>query len=297
MKIEKREKRIDELEEIGEAKSEIKFLRSVCQQLEEKVKLQNIALNTSTNSTAITDSNGDIIWVNNAFTKLTGYTLEESIGQNPRILKSGLHSKEFYKDIWETISSGIKWTGEITNKKKNGSLYHEKITIYPVHNNDKIITNYVASKQDITGQRLTDDALNESYIKYEELAYIFNQSPAIGFLWSENDSGIVEFVTDNIKQWDYTPEDFYSQKLGFADIIYENDRTNILANISQKISNGNEKIKQQFRVVTKNGEIRWVDSHMQVRLGENDSDTHLQGVVLDITERIKGSIRTINAGR
>ena len=287
MKIETRLKSIDELEEIGEAKSEIKFLRSVCQQLEEKIKLQNIALNTSTNSTAITDSNGDIIWVNNAFTKLTGYTLEESIGQNPRILKSGVHSKEFYKDIWETISSGKEWTGEITNKKKNGSLYHEKITIYPVHNNDKIITNYVASKQDITGQRLTDDALNESYIKYEELAYIFNQSPAIGFLWSENDSGVVEFVTDNIKQWDYTPEDFYSQKLGFADIIYENDRTNILANISQKISNGNEKIKQQFRVVTKNGEIRWVDSHMQVRLGENDSDTHLQGVVLDITERIK----------
>ena len=287
MKIETRLKSIDELEEIGEAKSEIKFLRSVCQQLEEKIKLQNIALNTSTNSTAITDSNGDIIWVNNAFTKLTGYTLEESIGQNPRILKSGVHSKEFYKDIWETISSGKEWTGEITNKKKNGSLYHEKITIYPVHNNDKIITNYVASKQDITGQRLTDDALNESYIKYEELAYIFNQSPAIGFLWSESDSGTVEFVTDNIKQWDYTPEDFYSQKLGFADIIYENDRTDILAKISQKISNGNEKIKQQFRVVTKNGEIRWVDSHMQVRLGENDSDTHLQGVVLDITERIK----------
>ena len=287
MNTEPRVKNLDELEEIGKAKSEIKFLQSVCQKLEEKIKLQNIALNTSSNSTAITDTNGNIIWVNNAFTKLTGYTLEESIGQNPRILKSGVHPKKFYKEMWQTISSGKKWKGEITNKKKNGTLYHEKITIYPVLNTDKKITNYVASKQDITGQRLTDAALDESYIKYEELAYIFNQSPAIGFLWSDGDSGTVEFVTDNIKQWNYTPEDFYSQELGFPDIIYEEDRSNVLSKISQKITNGNEQIKQQFRVVTKNGKIRWVDSHMQVRLGENDSVTHLQGVVLDITDRKK----------
>jgi PAS domain S-box-containing protein len=280
-------KSIGELEEIGKAKAEINYLNSVSCRLEEKIKLQNIALNTATNSTAITDQNGSIIWVNNAFTKLTGYSLEESIGQNPRILKSGVHTKKFYKDLWKTISSGKEWKSEITNKKKDGTLYHEKITIYPVLNSKQEITNYIASKQDITGQKLTDAALDESYIKYEELAYIFNQSPAIGFLWLEDESRTVEFVTDNIKQWNYTPEDFYSQRIAFADIIYENDRAEVLTKISAKISNGKERIKQQYRIVTKEGEIRWVDSHMHVRLGENDSVTHLQGVVLDITERKK----------
>ncbi len=75
--------------------------------------------------------------------------------------------------------------------------------------------------------------------------------------------------------------------MAFADIIYENDRANVLTKISNKISSGKERIKQHYRIITKDGEIRWVDSHMHVRLGENDSVTHLQGVVLDVTERKK----------
>ncbi len=220
MNRETRTKSIDELEEIGKAKAEINYLNSVSRQLEEKIKLQNIALNTSTNSTAITDQNGNIIWVNDAFTKLTGYSLEESIGQNPRILKSGVHSKKFYKDLWKTISSGKEWKGEITNKKKDGTLYHEKITIYPVLNSKQEITNYIASKQDITGQKLTDAALDESYIKYEELAYIFNQSPAIGFLWLEDESRTVEFVTDNIKAVELYSRGFLLTKNWLLQILF-----------------------------------------------------------------------------
>ena len=278
-------KTIDELEESGQTQAEIKHLRASNLELEEKIKLQKIALNTSRCSTMITDSETNIIWVNDAFSKLTGYSFDEAIGKNPKILKSGAHTKKFYSDLWKTLKSGKAWTGEITNKKKNGTLYDEKITITPVLNNQKKTTHYIAVKQDVTGRKKSDEALSESYIKYEELAYIFNQSPAIGFLWLEDESRTVEFVTENVKQWNYTPEDFYSQKLGFADIIYDLDKAIVLKQISKKLKAGKESLKQHYRIITKDGEIRWVDSHLYVRLGENDSVTHLQGVILDVTER------------
>lgn len=255
--------------------------------LENRLRLKESLLSSSLNSTLITDSDGLITWVNKAFEELTGYTAEEVINKNPRFLKSGLHDDKFYKNLWDTISSGNVWKGEITNKKKDGTLYFEKIEISPVRNNLGEIIHYVAIKQDITGQKKTDKALNDSYIKYEELAYIFNQSPAVGFSWSEDDTHFVEFVTENIKQWEYTPEDFYSQKFTFEDIIYEEDKEKILTDLRLKIDSGAEKVKQQYRIVTKSGEIRWVDSHFHVRLAENNLVTHLQGVVLDVTERKK----------
>jgi PAS domain S-box-containing protein len=278
-------KRINNPDKIISLQQEIAQLKNESKVLKEQLNLQNLALNVSQNSTVITDNRGSIIWVNKAFTNLTGYTFEEAINKNPRILKSGIHSTEFYKNLWDTINSGNAWSGEITNKKKNGSIYHEKLLISPVVDANNNITNFIATKQDITLKKHTDDTLNDLYIKYEELAYIFNQSPAIGFLWSADKNKTVEFVTDNIKQWGYVPEDFYSNNLTFADLIFEEDKDRVLNNLDNKIKSGKERLKQHYRIVTKDGEVRWVDSHLYVRLGENDTVTHLQGVVLDVTDK------------
>ncbi len=278
---------LDRSDPIHELNEEIEQLKFKSIKLEEKVDLQDLALNQIPNSIIITDNRGKIIWINNAFSKLTGYSKEEILNKSLRILKSGKHGIEFYTDLWNTITNGKIWKGEIINRKKNGSLYREKMIITPILNKNKTITNFISTTEDITKQKKTDEALNESYIKYEELAYIFNQSPAIGFLWSENEERTVEFVTDNIKQWGYTPEEFYSQRLAFSDIIYEDDKQNVLRELKEKIEIGKERLKQHYRVITKSGEIRWIDSHLYARLGENDSVTHLQGVVLDVTEKKK----------
>jgi PAS domain S-box-containing protein len=278
---------LDQSDPSFEINEEIERLKIKSIKLEEKLVLKNLALNSSAYSTIITDNKGKIIWVNNAFSKITGYSFEETINKNPRILKSGKHSKKFYTDLWNTIANGEIWKGEIINRKKDGTIYYEKVSIFPVLDISNKITNYISTKEDITEQKKVDNALNESYIKYEELAYIFNQSPAIGFLWSENEERTVEFVTDNIKQWGYTPEEFYSQKLAFSDIIYEDDKLHVMNELSIKIEAGKERLKQHYRVITKAGEIRWIDSHLYARLGENNSVTHLQGVVLDVTEKKK----------
>lgn len=278
-------KKSDNPYKINSLQLEIAQLKSEAKRLKEQLNLQNLALNASQNSTVITDKRGSIIWVNKAFTELTGYSFNEAINKNPRILKSGIHSNEFYKNLWKTITSGKVWKGEISNKKKNGTIYHEKLSITPVKDKKDNITNFIATKQDITSKKLVDANLNNLYIKHEELAYIFNQSPAIGFLWSADNNKTVEFVTDNIKQWGYVPEDFYSNNLTFSDLIYEEDKDTALRNLDNKIKAGKERLKQHYRIVTKDGEVRWADSHLYARLGENDRITHLQGVILDVTDK------------
>ncbi|WP_372905505.1 PAS domain S-box protein [Rhodohalobacter sp.] len=111
------------------------------------------ALEQTPASIVITDVNGEIVYVNKFFTELTGYTFEEALGKNPRILKSGYQSDEFYRKLWKTIISGKIWKGELLNKKKDGTLYWEKATIKPITDKDGKITNYLAVKQDVTEEK------------------------------------------------------------------------------------------------------------------------------------------------
>lgn len=121
---------------------------------QERINEEHHRLTTAIEQTAdtvvITDRNGRIQYVNPAFEKLTGYSQAEAIGINPRILKSGLHSSEFYKNMWDTISSGKVWKGRICNKRKDGTFFTEDARISPVLSSNSEIQNYVAVKQDIT---------------------------------------------------------------------------------------------------------------------------------------------------
>ena len=120
---------------------------------ESNLRLQTAALEAAANAIVITDSNGTIQWVNQAFTDLTGYAREESIGQNPRMLKSWEHDQPIYENLWSTIQSGRVWNGEIKNRKKDGSLYSEEMTITPVRSASGEITNFIAIKQDVSEKK------------------------------------------------------------------------------------------------------------------------------------------------
>src|ERR1035441_10486244 len=120
---------------------------------EESLRLQSAALEAAANAIVITDLNGTIQSVNPAFTALTGYTAQEAVGQNPRVLKSGKQDEAFYRNLWQTISSGQVWSGELTNRRKDGSFYAEEMTITPMRNADGVIARYIAIKQDITGRK------------------------------------------------------------------------------------------------------------------------------------------------
>ena len=130
---------------------------------ESELRKLSLAIEASRATVVIADREGTIEYANPAFSRVTGYTVEEAVGQNPRVLKSGVHSKEFYEEMWATILGGEVWEGQLCNKKKDGQLYWESVSISPVRNREGEIAHFVAVKEDITEKRRLDEALKHQY--------------------------------------------------------------------------------------------------------------------------------------
>ena len=140
---------------------------------EEQLRKLSLAVEQSPVSIVITDTKGAIEYVNPKFTEVTGYTMQESIGKNPRILKSGKTSAEDYEKLWRTILAGNEWQGEFHNKKKNGEFFWEMASISPLKNRDNAILNFVAVKEDITERKRAEQTLRETT---EKLQLIFDNA-------------------------------------------------------------------------------------------------------------------------
>lgn len=134
---------------------------TIRKEAEEQLRLQSVALESAANGIVITDRNGNIQWVNPAFTKMTGYNADEVHGKNPRILKSGLVSQNIYSDLWKTILSGNVWHGELINRRKDGTIITEEQTIAPVRDSIGHIIHFIAIKQDITERKHAEEALSK----------------------------------------------------------------------------------------------------------------------------------------
>ena len=131
-------------------------------QMEQRLQLVTAALQSAANAVVLTDTSGSILWTNTAFTTMTGYTADEAKGQNPRILKSGVHPEALYKDMWNTLLKGHVWHGEVVNRRKDATLYTEEMSITPVLDDIGVITHFIAIKQDVTQQRKLERQLRQS---------------------------------------------------------------------------------------------------------------------------------------
>ena len=120
------------------------------------------AIDQAAEAVVVTNAGGAIQYVNPAFERITGYSREEAIGQNPRILKSGEHDESFYKEMWDTLRRGDAWSGQIVNKRRDGTLYTEDAVISPVRNTAGLIQNFVAVKRDVTREVQLEEQLRES---------------------------------------------------------------------------------------------------------------------------------------
>jgi PAS domain S-box-containing protein len=112
------------------------------------------AVTHAADAVVITDAEGVIEYANPAFEKISGYSLDEVRGKNPRVLKSGLHDREFYEELWKTIKAGQVWRGHVVNRKKDGSMYDEEMTISPIADTSGAIVNFVAVKRDVTREAI-----------------------------------------------------------------------------------------------------------------------------------------------
>lgn len=147
-------------------------------QAERRLRLQSAALESAANAIVITNRFGRISWVNPAFTRLTGYTLDEAAGQTMRLLKSGQHAAAFYKQMWDTILAGQVWHGELVNRRQDGSLYVEEQTITPVRGERGEISHFVCIKQDITQRKQLEKLAQLEQARLSSVVQI-SQYPAL----------------------------------------------------------------------------------------------------------------------
>ncbi len=181
-------------------------VENISQQLEseQQISLQASALDAAANAIIITDSEGQTVWINQAFSDLTGYESAEILGQNPRILRSGQQDADFYSSMWKAISSGMVWQGEMVNKRKNGSIYKERMTITPLRNDQDQISHYIAIKEDITVYLESRDLLQRRLSEVNVL-----NSIAVAGIEETDEDQLITRITSIIGEL------FYNDHFGF----------------------------------------------------------------------------------
>jgi len=126
---------------------------------EQQLRLQGVALEAAANAIVITDLAGNVLWANPAFARLTGYPVHEVLGQNPRLLKSGVQDEAFYRHMWDIILAGEVWHAEVVNRRRDGSFYTEEMTITPIKDAEGRISHFVAIKQDVSERKRVQQEL------------------------------------------------------------------------------------------------------------------------------------------
>jgi len=238
-----------------------------------------VAIEQSHATVLITNRAGKIEYTNPQFTKLTGYTFEEAKGKTPRVLKSGKTSKDTYENLWTTIINGEVWKGEFLNKKKDGTEFWEKAIISPVFNNEKIITNYIAIKEDITELKKAEQIIKN---KTEQQQILLNNIPA--FIFFKDLDLKYLMVNKSYANILNIPENEIIGKSDLDLVPYEIAEKYI--KVDKQIIESRESILNfESLQIDNEGNENWA-SISKVPYFDNDGNiAGIVGIVLDITER------------
>ena len=216
----------------------------------EEIRKLSKAIEQVASTIVITEKDGTITYVNPYFSTETGYTREEAIGQNPRVLKSGVHPPEFYKNLWGTIKQGKVWKGNFLNKRKDGSLFWEKASITPLKNERGEITHFIAVKEDITDKIELEQRLERTL---QELNLIVDNAP-IGIAYIK-DRKIIRLNKAMGDLYGEAPERLVGRDTSF---IYpsKEDYESLGRKMYEKLNKG-ETIQIELPLKVKDGSIRY----------------------------------------
>ncbi|MCF6147372.1 MAG: PAS domain S-box protein [Candidatus Kuenenia sp.] len=243
---------------------------------EEDLRKLSRAIEQSPCTVMITNAAGNIEYVNPKFTQLTGYTPEEVIGKNPRILKPDKIPSEKYRQLWETILSGGEWQGEFCNRKKNGELYWEYAYISPVKNQNGEITHFIGVKEDITEKMHSEE-------KLRTLSRAIEQSPCAVLI--TNAKGTIEYVNPRFTRLTgYAPDEVIGKNPNI--LKPGNIPSEKFNHLWKTITSGNE-WQGKFCNKKKNGDLYWEYAYISPVKNQLGVITNFIAIKEDITERIK----------
>jgi len=237
----------------------------------------NIAVEQSPVSIMIADTSGNIEYVNTRFSELTGYSSNEVIGKNPRLLQSGEHSSQFYQEMWDHLSSGKEWRGTLCNKKKNGETYWEQASISPVKNDDGIISNFVAVKEDVTLKKRMEDSLKNQNRFLQEL---INTIPIPVFYTDA--SGIILGYNQCFKNYAGLTDDILKQS-NISNLLFQDSKnhSNLIDLYQQQI---HKVFSQEIVFCHSDGTHRNIKLKLAASDNSQNEFSGLIGAMMDITE-------------
>lgn len=251
----------------------------------------SMAVEQSPVNVMITDLDGRIEYTNRAFTYTTGYSREEALGKNPRILKSGKTSEAVYKDLWKTITSGKNWKSEWINRRKNGELYWEDVFISPIIDENNNLINYLAIKQDITERKSMDEALK----KREDSLNDAQEIAGMGS-WEFNlHNQQVNCSKNHFRLMGFKPYEVDFTYDLFRSLVHPDDLSRIDASFDI-FEKSKKPVMMEIRLLMPDKSVKWLETHLVPEF-ENENLVKLNGVSLDITEkkRAEAEILELNA--
>ena len=230
----------------------------------------------------IDPATGDIAEFNRCAHESLGYTREEFARLGLADIDASETQVEAAARLRRIVSAGSQ-PFETRHRTKTGELRDVLINPSVIILGGRAFIQ--AHCRDITELKRTQRALREAAEVRKELERIVSNSPAVAFLWRAVPGWPVEYVTDNVAQFGHTPDDFRSGRITYAEIVHPDDLPRIEAEVARCVEEGCQAFVQEYRILTKEGVVRWLDDRTWVRRDAQGAITHYQGIVLDITER------------
>ena len=251
-------------------------------QADERLRLHSAALKATNNGIVIADREGTITWVNPAFSALTGYTFEDAVGRDPReLVNSGCHTKEFFDEMWTTILSGQIWHGNIVNRRKDGSLYHEAQSIAPIFNAAAQITHFVAVKEDVSERLRVEATLQEA----RERLLRAVTAGRIGLWEWEPETGTANFSAEWVTQAGLPAVAENGTLESWFQRVHPDDEGPLRQTLRDCADHPQTRFQREFRLRNADGEWRWILLSASGQNGETGQALRVTGTNIDITDR------------
>jgi len=246
---------------------------------EDELKKLSRAVEQSPASILITDKQGNIEYVNPKFCQVTGYSIEEVIGQNPRILNSGKMPPELYRELWKTISSGKEWKGELINKSKSGEFYWESVTISPVLSEDNTITSYLSIKEHIHDRKMLENQIRENEKRFR--GYFENSQ--VGMAITSPTAGWVEVNGQLQKMLGYTLKEL--RGMTWSELTHPDDLEADMEQFDRILAGEIDQYSLDKRFIKKGGEIVYTNLAVSSVRNEAGDILSILASFVDITDR------------